>query len=71
MNVVAVPRIPEPDRELARKLELVEAQRDAALDMLRDVVTIVRRIGGHMDPKDQATMREARATLAEHGRSVP
>lgn len=63
-------------RELSPELAIVvhraeknAAERDAALDMLRDVAAIVRRTGGFMRPEDQTTLREAIAMLAEYGRA--
>lgn len=47
------------------------AQRDQALLVLARVVAILRRQGGYMTSEDQATMRGARALLAEHGMGVP
>lgn len=55
-----------------RELDAVpSAQCDQALLVLASVVSILRRQGGYMTSEDQATMRGARALLAEHGRSVP
>lgn len=53
---------------LSGALELAWAQRDRAVIALEHLEAVVTRIGGYMTPEDQATLREARATLAEHGR---
>lgn len=47
------------------------AERDCTLDLLAALVGILGRQGGYMRPDDQASLRGARALLAEQGWSVP
>lgn len=50
--------------------EILEGQRSAALDALSSLVRYVQRVGGFMSAEDQATLRGARALLAELGRKL-
>lgn len=63
--------LPEELAVLVHRAERNAAERDGALDLLEQLVAIVRREGGYMAPEDQAVLRVARALLAEHGRAVP
>ena len=55
---------------LGRMLEIVTAERDAALDALCFVFTHVRQLGGYMEPETQARMRAIEALLVGSGRKV-
>lgn len=63
-----------PDHEgelvavLMQRCERNAAQRDAALEALRDLVAYVERVSGFMEHKDQETLWRARAVLVEAGR---
>lgn len=59
--------------DLAAAYELRVAERDAALSALDKLERMIKRIGGHMTPEDQATLRAATAVLAEQGhrRTLP
>jgi hypothetical protein len=70
-GAVTVRELPEEFAVLVHRAERNAAERDGALDLLAQLVAIVRREGGYMLPEDQATLRAARALLAEHGRAVP
>lgn len=59
--------VPSPELE---QLELVTAQRDAALDALHKLVKYTLHIGGYMEHEGQVELRVARAILAESGRTV-
>ena len=52
-------------------LDLVTAQRDAALDALCSILRDVHAIGGYMTPEQQQRLRGARALLCEAGRPIP
>lgn len=54
----------------ARTLEVTQAQRDAAVNLLDRLEAMVTRTGGHMSAEDQATLREARAYLELLGRRI-
>lgn len=53
------------------RASLHKAERDYALDLLARLVAIMSRDGSYLAPEDQATLRVARAVLAEHGRGEP
>ena len=64
----------DEEREFAVMRERCEkstAERDAALTLLGELVAHVTRVGGYTTPDVQATLRTAKALLAEHGRSMP
>lgn len=51
-------------RPTQETLDIVRAERTRLRDMLSAVITILQRQGGYMHPKDQQTLREAKAALA-------
>lgn len=51
-------------------MERLQAERDAVADSLCALVMYVQRVGGFMSAEDQATLRGARALLAEMGRKL-
>lgn len=57
--------------EFARMLEESGARAAAALALVDRLEAIVARVGGYMEPTDQATLREARAFLEECGARKP
>lgn len=48
-------------------VQVARAERDEAIEALRGVLAILKRDGGFRTPRQQATMRAARALLVEHG----
>lgn len=54
----------------ARTLEVTQAQRDAAVNLLDRLEAVVTRQGGHLSHEDQCTLRDARALLELFGRRV-
>lgn len=61
-------KIEDPVMSTASLIELRTAERDAAIDALDKLEAMVKRIGGHATPEDQATLRGATSVLAEQGR---
>lgn len=57
-----------PEVKSTDALERAWAERDDALIKLQQLERMISRVGGHMTPEDQETLRGARAVLAQHGR---
>jgi hypothetical protein len=69
-GAIAAREQPKEFAVLVHRAERNAAERDCVLDLLAKVIAIVSRNGSYMAPEDQATLRIARALLAEYGRTA-